>query len=160
MEKTNTQIVQELLAGATKPEVVNALVAPNATYLSLTYHNPDLKKLMPYAGRHEGEGPAAILYTFQTVNKIWKVEKFEPQQILADGDNVAIFGSFTLTSTTLGKTFTSPFSILATVKNGQVTYMQYMEDTFGTGATFHVSGVSKFKSDPAGGEEEIGPTPA
>ena len=155
MSKTNVQIVQELLAGATDPAVVHALVAPDADYMSLTYDHPNLQRLMPFAGMHRGAGPAAVLNTFQTVHKYWTVDRFEPQQILGDGDNVAVFGSFTLTSKTQGKTFTSPFAILDTVKNGRVTYMQYMEDTLGTGSTFRSGGMAKYHSDPAGDEIEF-----
>ncbi len=125
--------------------------------MSLTYANPDLQKIMPFAGMHRGAGPKAVLFTFQTVHKFWNIEKFEPPQTLGDGDNVAIFGSFTLQSKKVGKRFTSPFCVLATVKNGLVTYMQYLEDTFGTGSTFHESGVSKFHSDPDGDAVEVGP---
>ena len=155
MPKTNIQIVQELLSGATKAEVVNSLVASDAVYVSLTYDNPDLHKIMPWAGTHQGDGRAAILKTFQDVNTFWTVEAFEPRHILGDGDNVAVFGSFTLRSKTLGKAFTSPFGVLATVKNGQVIYMQYMEDTLGTGSTFRSGGTAKYQSDPDGGEVEI-----
>jgi hypothetical protein len=35
------------------------------------------------------------------------------------------------------------------------TYMQYMEDTFGTGSTFRSGGSWKFQSDPIGGKVEI-----
>ena len=154
MSKTNIEIVQELLAGATKPEVVNALVAPGATYVSLTYDNPDLHKIMPWAGTHQQAGPASILKTFQDVNTFWTVEAFEPRHVLGDGENVAIFGSFTLRSTKLGRGFTSPFALPATVQNGRVTYMQYMEDTIGTGSTFRSSGTAKYQSNPADGEVE------
>jgi hypothetical protein len=41
------------------------------------------------------------------------------------------------------------------VKNGKVTYMLYMEDTLGTGATFRSSGTWKFEGNPDGGEIEI-----
>ena len=156
MPKAPVEIVMELLSGAIKPEVVNALVAPDATYVSLTYDNPDLKKLMPWAGTHKGDGAQAILKTFQDVNAFWVVEAFDPQQVLNDGENVAVFGSFTLRSVKLNKRFTSPFSVLATVKNEKVTYMQYMEDTFGTGSTFRSGGKWLFQSDPAGGEVEVG----
>jgi ketosteroid isomerase-like protein len=156
MPKAPVEIVMELLSGAIKPEVVNALVAPDATYVSLTYDNPDLKKLMPWAGTYKGDGAQAILRTFQDVNAFWVVEAFAPQQVLNDGENVAVFGSFTLRSVKLNKRFTSPFSVLATVKNGKVTYMQYMEDTFGTGSTFRSGGKWLFQSDPAGGEVEVG----
>ena len=110
---------------------------------------------MPWAGTHPQNGPAAVLKTFVDVNSYWTVVDFKPQQVLGDGENVAIFGSFTLKSKKLGKQFTSPFSVLATVKNGKITYMQYMEDTLGTASTFRSGGIWKFQSDPRGDEVEI-----
>lgn len=160
MPKTNVEIVQELLAGATKPEVVDRLVAPDAVYVSLTYDNPELKKLMPWAGTHQ-DGKAAILKTFQDVNTFWHIEDFKIDTAFGDdGENVAVFGSFTTHSVVLDKKFNSPLCVFAKVKNGQITFMQYMEDTFGTGSTFHASGVARFQSNPAGGEVEVGPKPA
>ena len=155
MSNTNVEIVQELLKGAVKPEVVNRLVSPDAVYMSLTYDNPDLKKVMPWAGTHKDGGPSAVLKTFVDVNTYWTLVDFEPQQVLGDGDNVAVFGSFTLRSKKLGKQFTSPFSVLATVKGGKVTYMQYMEDTFGTGSTFRTGGAWTFQSKPDDAEVKI-----
>lgn len=152
--KTNIEIVQELLKGATRSDVVNDLVADDAVYVSLTYDNPDLKKVMPWAGMHK-YGKAAILRTFQDVNRYWTVVEFDIQQIFGEGDHVAVFGSFTLRSTKLGKQFTSPFSILVTVKAGKVTYMQYMEDTFGTGSTFRSGGDWTFQSNPDGSEVTV-----
>jgi ketosteroid isomerase-like protein len=152
--RSNLDIVQELLKGATQSQVINALVADDAVYVSLTYDNPDLKKVMPWAGEHKN-GKSAILKTLTDVNRYWTVVDFDVQQTLDQGDHVAIFGSFTLRSTKLKKQFTSPFSILATVRNGRITYMQYMEDTFGTGSTFRSGGNWVFQSDPAGGEVEV-----
>lgn len=80
---------------------------------------------------------------------------FTPQQAFGEGENVAVFGSFTVHSNKLGKTFVSPFAVLATVKNGLVTYMQYMEDTFGTGETFRSGGTWRFQSNPDGGAVDI-----
>ena len=155
MPKSNVEIVQELLKGSTNPEVVNRLVSPHAVYVSLTYDNPELKKLMPWAGTHQ-DGQAAILKTFQDVNTRWKIEDNEIGEIFGEGGNVAVFGRFTTLSVTLDKKFTSPFAILCKLEDGLVTYMQYMEDTFGTASTFRSSGTWTFKSDPAGGEEEVG----
>ena len=154
MSNTNLEIVQELLKGATKPEVVNRLVSPDAIYVSLTYNNPDLKKLMPWAGTHK-EGPASVLKVFQELNTFWMIEDLEVQDAFGEGENVAIFGTFTTHSVKLDKKFTSPFVFFAKVKNGLVTYMQYMEDTFGTGSTFRSGGTWKFQSNPAGGEVEV-----
>ena len=154
MSSTPVEIVQELLKGATKPEVVNRLVSPNAVYMSLTYDNPDLKKLMPWAGTHE-DGPASVLKVFQELNTFWTIEAFDIQEIFGEGENVAVFGSFTVHSVRLDKTFTSPFSILAKVKDGLVTYMQYMEDTFGTGSTFRLDGTWTFQGNPDGSKVSV-----
>ncbi|MEH2273875.1 MAG: nuclear transport factor 2 family protein [Nostoc sp.] len=154
MSNINVEIVQELLKGATKPEVVNRLVAPDAIYVSLTYDNADLKKLMPWAGTHK-DGPASVLKVFQELNTFWNIEAFDIQQIFGEGENVAVFGSFTVHSVILDKTFVSPFSVLAKVKNGLVTYMQYMEDTFGTGSTFRSGGTWTFQGNPDGSEVSV-----
>lgn len=154
MSSTPVEIVQELLKGATKPEVVNRLVSPNAVYMSLTYDNADLKKVMPWAGTHE-DGPASVLKVFQELNTFWTIEAFDIQQIFGEGENVAVFGSFTVHSVRLDKTFTSPFSVLAKVKDGLVTYMQYMEDTFGTGSTFRSDGTWTFQGNPDGSKVSV-----
>lgn len=144
---TPVDIVSRLLANATDENVVRELVAPKATYVSLCYSNPDLKKIMPYAGEHPSEGPEAIIYTFETVNTIWKNEMFKIEAIFGEGENVAVFGRFTYRSSILGKAYTSPFAVWAVVKDGLVTYMQFMEDTFGTGATFAKGGSTKYEVD-------------
>ncbi len=156
MDKSPIQIVQELLASATKPEVVEALVAEDATYVSLSFDNPDLTRVMPWAGTHAGNGRAAILKTFQDVSTWWTVVAFEPRFVFGEGENVAIFGSFTLRSTVLGKTVTSPFAIHAVVTEGQVRYMQYMEDTFLTSSTYRSGGAWRFRGNPDGSEVAVG----
>ena len=153
MPKTPVEIVQQLLQHSQEAAVVRALVAPDATYVSLNYENADLKKIMPWAGT--SRGPEAILGTYTRVAECWESENFQVEAAFGAGENVAVFGRFTYRSKTLGKSVTSPFSIFAKVNDGQVTYMQFMEDTFGTAATFRAGGVWKFRSDPAGGEVEV-----
>ncbi len=153
MPKTPVEIVQALLQGSKDPAVVHALVAPHATYVSLNYENAELKKIMPWAGT--SKGPEAILSTYTTVAERWESQAFDIETILGTEEEVAVFGRFTYKSKTLGKIITSPFSILAKVENEHVTYMQFMEDTFGTASTFRSGGNWKFQSDPAGGEVEV-----
>ena len=105
---------------------------------------------MPWAGTRTG--PEAVLDTCTQVNRFWSSEAFEIGELFGEGENVAVFGQFTYRSTTLGKAITSPFAILAKVRNGQVVFMQFMEDTFGTAATFRSGGVATYRSDPDGDE--------
>jgi uncharacterized protein len=142
------EIVQSLLQSVRDPNAVKELCAPDVIYVSLNYTNPDLRKIMPWCGT--GRGPDAILKTFHDVANFWVVDSFTPEEILGEAGNVAVFGRFTYTSTKLRKTITSPFSILCKVKDGKVTYMQFMEDTFCTASSFRSGGVWEFQSDPAG----------
>jgi hypothetical protein len=45
---------------------------------------------------------------------------------------------------------TSPFAVFAKVADGRCRYLQFMEDTFATGASFRSGGSWKFRSDPDG----------
>ena len=152
MPASNVDIVKAILDNPTDLASVKDLVAPDATYVSLNYDNPELKKLMPWAGTQTG--PEAVVSTYARVGRYWKNEGFEIEEMFEAGENVAVFGRFTYRSTTVGRAVTSPFSILAKVRDGKVTYMQFMEDTFGTASTFRTGGTATYRADPDGGEVE------
>jgi uncharacterized protein len=61
-----------------------------------------------------------------------------------------MFGRFTYRSTVLGKTVTTPFAVFAQCQDGRCTYLQFMEDTFATSASFRSGGSWAFRSDPNG----------
>jgi uncharacterized protein len=147
------EIVTTLLQGIRDPKVVKQLCAPDVTYVSLNYSNPDLHKIMPWCGT--GQGADAISKTFHDVARFWSIDSFTPETVFGEGENVAVFGRFTYTSTKLRKTITTPFAIFCKLKNGKVNYMQFMEDTFCTASSFRAGGTWRFQSDPDGGEIEI-----
>jgi uncharacterized protein len=153
MPREATEIVTELLEGIRDPKIVRHLCAPDVTYVSLNYSNPDLRKIMPWCGT--GRGVDAIIKTFHDVGHFWNVDSFTPEDIFGAGDKVAVFGRFAYTSTKMRRTVTTPFSILCRLKGEKVTYMQFMEDTFCTASSFRSGGTWKFQSDPSGGEVEI-----
>ena len=153
MAQTPTEVVTQFLANTTNPTIVQRLVAEDATYVSLNYDNPDLKKIMPWAGT--GKGPQAFIDTFARVSQYWEILDFSPEELFGAGENVAVFGRFTYRSRTQGKTVESPFSILSRVRDGKIVYFQFMEDTFATAASFKSGGRSKFHSDPHGQEIAI-----
>lgn len=147
-------IVQELLNDPTNPEVVNRLTTPDVTYVSLNYKNEDLRKLMPWCGTYTG--PQAIIDTFLRVYRYWEKHDIRVDTIFGDGEHVAVFGRMDYRSTMLGKTVVSPMAIYARVNDGKITYLQYMEDTFGTGESFRSSGTWYFRSNPNGDEVAVG----
>ena len=150
MAMAATEVVRTLLNDPTNPELVHRLVAPDAKYVSLNFDNADVRRIMPWAGTRTG--PEAVLDTYARVNRFWRSEALEIGELFGEGGSVAVFGRFTYRSATLGKAVTSPFAILAKVNDGQVTFMQFMEDTFGTASTFRSGGVATYRSDPDGGE--------
>ncbi|NTG45503.1 nuclear transport factor 2 family protein [Rhizobium rhizogenes] len=134
-------VVMDFLSN-TAPDKVEAaakrLVAEDATYVSLNFDNPELKKIEPWTGT--AKGPSAYSSTFMRVANYWKIEDFSVTDKIASGEDVAIFGKFTYRSVVVGTVFTSPFSIHAKVKNGKMTYFQFMEDTYASASSFRQSG--------------------
>lgn len=153
MARQPKEIVDTLLNSIRDPSVVHTLCAPDVTYVSLNYSNPDLHKVMPWCGT--GRGVEAISKTFDDVARYWSVDSFTPEAVFGEGEHVAVFGRFTYTSTKLRNTVTTPFAIYCKVKDDKVVYMQFMEDTFCTASSFRSGGTWKFQSDPQGGEVEI-----
>jgi len=148
--KSPLEILQAILSDPTNPDVVNTLVAHDATFVSLSYYDPELQKIMPWAST--GTGPSSIITAFLGVRRFWTNESFDIRETLESEDKAAIFGSLTLRSTTLGKVATSPFAILAKVRDGQVIFMQFLENTFATTGTFRTGGKATFHSNPDGPE--------
>ena len=146
MDLAPAEVVRALLADPTNPEVVERLVAADATYVSLNFDNPELKRIMPWAGT--SRGPQAVLDTYGRVGRFWRNEGFEVDHLFGSGEQVAVFGRFTYRSATLGRAATSPFAILAEVRDGQVRHMRFLEDTFATAQTFRTGGTATYRSDP------------
>jgi hypothetical protein len=152
-QKTPIAVVEQVLTNTNNPEVVDQIMDKYAVYVSLNTENADLKQILPWAGSTIGS--AGLSHTFSRVAKYWEIVNFEVKDMFGSGENVAVFGNFTYKSKTLGKTVVSPFSIHAKVKDEKITYFQFMEDTFATAASFKVSGTSKYRSNPDGGEVEV-----
>jgi hypothetical protein len=148
-----TEILSEILKNPTDLGHVQSLVTPDVTYVSLNYSNPDLKRIMPWAGT--SHGPESIVRTFVDVSRFWQVQSFEPEALFGSDTYAAMFGRFTYKSTVLSKVVTSPFAVFAKFKDGRCCYLQFMEDTFATGASFRSGGNWTFRSDPNGGSETI-----
>jgi ketosteroid isomerase-like protein len=153
MTRTPTEVMMAILENPTDLEHVRSLVTDDVAYVSLNYEDADLKKIMPWCGR--GSGAERIVKTFVDVGRFWQVQSFEIETKFDSGENVAIYGRFTYKSTVMGKTVTTPFVVLGKVREGRCSYMQFMEDTFATGASFRSGGAWTFRSDPDGGEVTI-----
>ena len=67
MSTTLTAVLQELLQNTSNLKVLRQLMTPDATYVSLNFDNPELKKVMPWTGTHKG--PEALLDVFAAIHR-------------------------------------------------------------------------------------------
>ena len=70
---------------------INKLVAADATYISLAYNNPELRKIMPSAGEYPASGPRQFFSTFSTVAERWSMSDFGVDTAFGEGEDVAVF---------------------------------------------------------------------
>ncbi len=82
----------------------------------------------PYAGTYIG--PAAIaMQVFYRLATEWIDYRAVPDRYLADGDQVAVFGTYTGTYKVTGRAMQASFAHLYTLKDGRVTRMRQYVDS-------------------------------
>jgi ketosteroid isomerase-like protein len=153
MSTNLTAVLQQILQNTSNLNVLRQLMTPDATYVSLSFDNPELKMVMPWAGTHQG--PQALADVFAAIQSFWKTLDFKVTDTIEQGSRVAFFGSFTYKSNATGKDITSPFGLLARFEGDKVAYLQFLEDSYGTAGSFKTGGATRFHSDPAGKEVEV-----
>ena len=73
---------------------------PDATYVSLNTEDPELSKIMPWAGT--SHGPQAFLDNLGAMFTRWENQAFNVTAMFASEENVAVFGDFRYKSHSLG----------------------------------------------------------
>ena len=130
MSTNLTSVLQQSLQNTTNLKVLRELVTPDVTYVSLNFNNPELKKIEPWAGTHNG--PEALPKVFAGIQSFWKTLDFKVTDTIEQGNRVAFFGSFTYKSNVTGKEITSPFSLLAgclpPVSRGQLWHRRVIQN--------------------------------
>jgi len=152
--KSALELAQALLSNPTNIDHVRSLTAEDVTYVSLNFSNPELHKVLPWAGTNKG--PQSIVDAFEAIGRVWETKAFEIRDVLLNENSVAMFGSFTYKTRTLGKEITSPFALLVKAMNDKITYVQFMEDTFGTASSFRSAGTWHFRGVATGDEVSVG----
>jgi uncharacterized protein len=153
MPASPIEVVGQWLENLLDPDIVTSLVAPDATYISLNTEDAELNKIMPWAGT--SRGPQAFLDNLGMMFTRWENQAFNVATMFASDENVAVFGDFRYKSHSLGKVVSSPFAILIKVADGKVTYLQFLEDTYATAASFRESGSWIVKTEPDGEPFEV-----
>ena len=70
MSTNLTAVLQQILQNTTNLGVLRQLMMPDATYVSLNFNNPELKKIEPWAGTHKG--PQELADVFGAIQRCWK----------------------------------------------------------------------------------------
>jgi uncharacterized protein len=122
------------------------VVAADATYVSLNTEDPELAKIMSWAGT--SHGPQAFLDNLGTMFTRWDNQAFNVTTMFASDENVAVFGDFRYKSHSLGKIVNSPFSILVKVTDGKATNLQVFEGGYATAASFRKDGSWTVQTEP------------
>jgi ketosteroid isomerase-like protein len=146
-------VVNEWLQSLLDPDVVNRLVAPDATYVSLNTDDPELQKIMPWAGT--SHGPQAVLDNLGEMFTRWENQAFNVTTMFASGEDVAVFGDFRYRSKSLDKIVSSPFSIHLKIVEGKVTYLQFLEDSYATASSFRKGGTWTVQTEPGAEPIEV-----
>ena len=152
--KTPLELVQALLSNPTNIDHVRGLTTSDVIYVSLNFDNPELHKVLPWTGTNRG--PQRIVDVFNGIGRVWETKAFEIRDVVANEHSVAMFGSFTYKTRMLGKEITSPFALLARVTGEKISYLQFLEDTFGTASTFRASGTWHFRGVATGDDVSVG----
>ena len=138
MSASPIEVVGQWLQNVANPDVVNKIVAQDATFVSLNTEDAELTKILPWAGTWFG--PRAFLDVRAGISSQWDIEAFNVTTMFASDENVGVFGDFRYKSKSLGKVVASPFAILVKVVDGKVTYVQFMEDTYAAASSFRKDG--------------------
>ena len=105
MSASPIEVVGQWLQNQLDPDVVNRVIAPDATYVSLNTEDAELSKIMPWAGT--SHGPQAVLGNLAKMFTRWDNQAFNVTTMFGSGENVAVFGDFRYKSHSLGKVVSS-----------------------------------------------------
>jgi len=73
-------------------------------------------------------GKAAVAEFFQLLGESEEFSLFEPTEFVAEGDKVVVLGKFTATVRATGKTYSSDWVHVTSVKDGKITAFQEFFD--------------------------------
>lgn len=145
-------VLQSILEDARKIGQVRTRRAPDVTYVSLNFSNPDLERVTPWAGPSKGAG--AIMQTPVDVGRYRTKGAFEQITCFGAERYAAPFGSMTCFSAVLGNQVRSPSADGVEVSDGPCARAGHM-DGLATMDSFRRGGQWMIRSDPNGGQAVV-----
>ena len=133
-----------MAAGPVDPEVISSMVAPDATYVSLNTENAELDRHAVGRTSHGHRRPRQSRPEFTR----WEPQAFNVTTMFASTRTGRV-RRLPLQVELAGQGGDSPFSILVKVVDGKVTYLQFLEDSYATAASFRKDGSWTIETSPA-----------
>ena len=128
---TNTEIVKVMYEAFGRGDIEAILnkMADDVEWLS----SPE-SKTIPTGGTFRGR--AGVADFFQKVGDNIEFESFMPERYIEQGDTVVALGSYSGRSKTLKKKFSSPWSMVFTLKGGKLARFEEHYDTEAVASAF------------------------
>ena len=126
----NTEIVKRAYA-AFKNGDMDALMRTYADDISWEFYGPST---IPTAGMRKGL--AGVREFFAAVDSAMAAQSFEPREFIAQGDQVVVLGDYSWKVKAPGRTFSSNWAHVATLKDGKVVRFREYTDTAAGAAAF------------------------
>lgn len=129
-EAENVRVVQQAFEAFGRADVP-AFLGLLTEDVEWTIAGPEV---VPYAG--ERRGHAGVTQFLQQIGGAVEMERFEPQEFIAQGDKVAVLGFERARLRSSGRTFDNPWVLVFTLRDGKVARFRSYEDTHAVAQAF------------------------
>ena len=133
-EQENVKTVQDAYAAFSRGDIPAIL---DLLSEDVTWHMPGPTEIIPFAGRYEGrEGVGRF---FAALDGAESVERFEPQEFIAQGDKVVVLGRYTGRIRANGQADDIEFVHVFTIRDGKIARFRQYNDTSAAVAAYRAA---------------------
>lgn len=134
MEQQNVQLVQQVYAAIGRGDIP-AVVAMMTDDVEARFPGPSR---IPFAGTYRGRDGVGRF--FQAIGANAEVHRFEPQEFIAEGDQVVVLGRERLTAKPTNGSWESDWAMVWTVRDGKVSLLREFHETYAIAHAFAPEG--------------------
>jgi ketosteroid isomerase-like protein len=123
-EQNPVQIVKDAYAAFSRNDISSLI---NLMADDVSWYLPGPQTVLPFAGRRKGK--TEVNEFFSTLADVQDVERFEPQDFIAQGDKVVALGNYKWRVKATARTYESEFAHVFTVREGKIVAFHEYFDT-------------------------------
>lgn len=146
-QQTGAEIVKAFFEafGQRDLSAVDRYFAPDVDYIVIGANLAEAVEAIPWLGQYSGrEGAKEFISHLQSNIDILG---FSPQEIIQQGDSVAVFGRFDYRARSTGAEFASDYAIHIKLRGGLIAYYHFYENTYAVAAAFRRAGSWELDTD-------------